>query len=111
MANYSEVDKVSENAYPLSYERILKVGDVSFNRYYDGDVHFVVNYQDKKYDIKDYRPITLLPNNYLMVQYYGGYSFGGETEYLNLKTGLIDKDYSIGYNDLYTDIYFISKVK
>ena len=111
MANYSEVDEISENAYPLSYEKILKVGDVSFNRYYDGDVHFVVNYQDKKYDIKDYRPITLLPNNYLMVQYYGGYSFGGETEYLNLKTGLIDKDYSIGYNDLYTDIYFISKVK
>lgn len=111
MANYSEVDEISENAYPLSYEKILKAGDVSFDRYYDGDVHFVVNYQDKKYDIKDYRPITLLPNNYLMVQYYGGYSFGGETEYLNLKTGLIDKDYSIGYNDLYTDIYFISKVK
>lgn len=111
MANYSEVDEISENVYPLSYEKILKAGDVSFDRYYDGDVHFVVNYQDKKYDIKDYRPITLLPNNYLMVQYYGGYSVGGETEYLNLKTGLIDKDYSIGYSDLDTDIYFISKVK
>lgn len=111
MANYSEVDEISENAYPLSYEKILKAGDVSFDRYYDGDVHFVVNYQDKKYDIKDYRPITLLPNNYLMVQHYGGYSVGGETEYLNLKTGLIDKDYSIGYSDLDTDIYFISKVK
>lgn len=111
MANYSEVDEISENAYPLSYEKILKADDVSFDHYYDGDVHFVVNYQGKKYDIKDYRPITLLPNNYLMVQHYGDYSIGGETEYLNLKTGLIDKDYSIGYNDIYTDIYFISKVK
>ena len=109
MASYIKVDKIGPNAHLLNEKSKLSIDEIQFS--YENKVSptFFVNYKKQRYDLKnnDYFPITLLPNNYLKVDYfYDKESYSTEEKYINLKTGSIDEDYSLGN---WNDIYFITK--
>jgi len=113
LASYTQVDEVGKNAHLLSELSKLKIDEIEFDYEYNKSLDFFIVYQNRRYDLKNnnYVPITLLPNNYLMVEYYANENlFFGETKYINLKTGLIDENYSLKYESYYdNEIYFIIK--
>lgn len=110
-ANYTEVKKIADTAKQPSRTSILSFGDVIFDYEYNNGPNFFIKYKNKKYELKNhnYRPITLLPNNYLVVEHYNDPgSFLGKIEYINLKTGLKDKNSPLLYDDD-NEYYFIIK--
>ena len=110
LASYEKVDKLGKNAHLLSETSKHEINGIKFDYEYNDSPNFFIEYNNKKYQLKEknYRPITLLPNNYLMVEHYTDEeSFIGEIEYINLKTGLKDENYSFDYSN--DDIYFITK--
>ena len=81
---------------------LLKLVLIVFDYEYNNGPNFFIKYKNKKYELKNhnYRPITLLPNNYLVVEHYSDPdSFLGKIEYINLKTGLKDKNSPLLYDD------------
>jgi len=113
VASYTKVNEVGKNAKKLSESNKLTLKDIKFDYEYNEAPTFFIEYQNKRYDIEgnNLRPITLLPNNYLMVEYFeDDESYFGEIKYINLKTGLVDENYDFRYNEYYNDsLYFINK--
>ncbi len=112
LISYTKVDKIGKNAHSVSGRKKFKIDGIRF-LYKNGDLpELCIMYNDKMYNLKSnhYLPITLLPNNYLLVEEYNDESILGEAKYINLKTGLVDEDYSLGFTDYYGyEIYFIVK--
>lgn len=106
LASYTKVDELGGNAKLLSTSNKLVYKDIKFNSEF-------IEYQNKRYNIKnnDSIPITLIPNDYLIIlNFENEESYIGKIEYINLKTGLIDKNYDFVYNNYYTEkLYFINK--
>lgn len=112
LASYTKVNKVGKNAKLLSESNKLTYKNIKFDYEYNGAPTFFIEYQNNRYDIEgnNLRPITLLPNNYLMVEYFKDKeSVLGKISYINLKTGLIDETYDFKYDDYKDKIYFISE--
>lgn len=112
LISYTKVDKIGKNANLLSENSKLEIKGIEFKYKYNDLLEMYINYNDKRYNLKDsnYLPITLLPNNYLLVEEYTDDSILGEAKYINLKTGLVDEDYSLEFTDYYEyKMYFIVK--
>lgn len=117
LASYTKVNEVGKNAKLVSELNKLTSKNIKINYGYNYELsvqEYFIEYQNKRYDLKDYnlQPITLLPDNYLMVKYFDIEQLGlGQIKYINLKTGLIDENYSLQFEEYYDNdsVYFITK--